>query len=268
MSDFLGMIKALLDFINGLGRPTRNALLQPLATVLLLLALYAGWHIQDEGSVARGLRVAFLDTRAGRAARDRDLEAAILRAELYQAAESDRLINQLLTALLQHSPHAARVRLGVIHNGVSGITGIGLLRYDMTNAVAAPGHSAGEIMQNQPLSDWSELLPKLLTGHCDMAEVAQMANLISRVRLQGMGATAVLACPVADIHGTLLGSVFVLWDVGDEPPQAEDMAALKEYAQRIGAQIAAALDLRVAKRPLGKKYPSCHLAGPCGKTPP
>ena len=187
MSDILGTLKALLDFVNGLGRPARSVLLQPLATVLLLLALYAGWHVQDEGNVARGLRVAFLDTRSGRAARDRELEAAILRAELYQAAESDRLINQLLTALRQRTPHAARVRLGVIHNGVSGITGIGLLRYDVTNAVAAAGHSAGETMQNQPLSEWSELLPKLLSGHCEMAEVRELANLISRIAAAGHG---------------------------------------------------------------------------------
>lgn len=253
MSDILGTLKALLDFINNLGRPARGALVQPLATVLLLLALYAGWHIQDEGDVTRGLRVAFLDTRAGRAARDRELESAILRAELYQAAESDRLINQLLTALLQRAPHAARVRLGVIHNGVSGITGIGLLRYDVTNAVAAPGHIPGENMQNQPLSEWSELLPRLLTGHCQMNAVQSLGNLVSRTRLLTMGAVWVLACPVADIHSTLLGSVFVLWDAGDTPPQGAELASLMEYAQRIGAQIAAALDLRVPKQGLGRK---------------
>lgn len=253
MSDILGTLKALLDFINNLGRPARSALLQPLATVLLLLALYAGWHIQDEGEVTNGLRVAFLDTRAGRAARDREVEAAILRAELYQAAESDRLINQLLTALLQRTPHAARVRLGVIHNGVSGITGIGLLRYDVTNAVASAGHAAGDNMQNQPLSEWSELLPKLLSGHCEITAVAALSNLASRARLQAMGAVSVLACPVADIHSTLLGSVFIVWDAGDTPPDGAALTALMEYAERIGAQIAAALDLRVPKPRLGRK---------------
>ena len=251
MSDILGTLKALLDFMNTLGRPARTALLQPLATVLLLLALYAGWHIQDEGSVVSGLRVAFLDTRASRAQRDRDLEAAILRAELYQAAESDKLIGQLLTALLHRAPHAARVRLGVIHNGISGVTGIGLLRYDVTNAVAAPGHVQGENMQNQPLSEWSELLPNLLAGHCQMTMVAQLTNLVSRARLEAMGAMSVLACPVADIHGALLGSVFVLWDTGDVPPQGTQLNDLMEYAQRIGGQIAAALDLRVPKPRLG-----------------
>jgi len=250
MSDFLGTLKALLDFINNLGRPARSALLQPLATVLLLLALYAGWHVQDEGSVVAGLRVAFLDTRASRSQRDRDLEAAILRAELYQAAHSDRLINQLLTALLHNAPHAARVRLGVIHNGISGITGIGLLRYDVTNAVAAPGHIAGDSMQNQPLSEWSDLLPKLLTARCEFSQVADLSNVSSRARLLSMGAASVLACPVADIHGALLGSVFVVWDIGDRPPQAQALAELTEYAKRIGAQIAAALDLRTPQAQL------------------
>lgn len=253
MSDILGTLKALLDFINSLGRPARSALLQPLATVLLLLALYAGWHVQDEGELTRGLRVAFLDTRAGRAARDREMEAAILRAELYQAAESDRLINQLLTALLQRTPHAARVRLGVIHNGVSGITGIGLLRYDVTNAVAAAGHVPGDNTQNQPLSEWSELLPKLLSGRCEMTATAALSNPASKARLQAMGAVSVLACPVTDIHSTLLGSVFIVWDAGDTLPEGAALTALMEYAQRIGAQIAAALDLRVPKPRLGRR---------------
>ena len=251
MPDFLGLLKALLDFANGLRAPIRAALVQPAATVGLLLLLYAGWHVQNEGSVVAGLRVAFLDTRASRAARDRDVEAAILRAELYQAAETDRLIEQLLTALLQQAGHAARVRLGVIHNGVSGITGIGLLRYDVTNAVAAPGHTAGSTMENQPLSEWSAILPALLAGRCQVNLVAQLPNLISRARLLAMGASAVLACPVADIHGTLLGGLFMVWDTGDAPPAGGELAALMEYAQRIGGQIAAALDLLVPTPRLG-----------------
>ena len=256
MPDILGLLKALLDFANGFRPPIRAALVQPMATVALLLLLYAGWHVQDEGDLVAGLRVAFLDTRASRAARDRDVEAAIVRAELYQAAETDRLIEQLLTALLQNAGHAARVRLGVIHNGVSGVTGIGLLRYDVTNAVAAPGHTAGGAIQNQPLSEWSAILPTLLAGRCQLNVVEQLPNLISRTRLQAMGAFAVLACPVADIHGTLLGSVFMVWDTGDVPPVGAELATLTEYAQRIGAQIAAALDLLVPTPRLGS---AAHL---------
>lgn len=259
MHDIVGLLRALVEFASGLRQPLRIALLQPLATVLLLLTLYAGWHIRNEGDLVAGLRVAFLDTRASRVARDRELEMAILRAELYQAAESNKLIDQLLAALLHHAEHAARVRLGVIHNGVSGITGIGLLRYDITNAVAAPGHTAGAGMLNQPLSEWGTMLPMLLGGHCQAGAVNQLANLASRTRLQAMGAATVLACPVADVHGTLLGAVFILWDNPDPPPTGSELSSLMEYARGIGGQIAAALDLLVPTPRLGQAASGSRL---------
>ena len=42
--------------------PLGAALVQPLITVGMLLFLYAGWHVRDEGSIGAGLRVAFIDT--------------------------------------------------------------------------------------------------------------------------------------------------------------------------------------------------------------
>lgn len=251
MLDILTLLTTLLDFLRGLHRPARALLLQPLITVVLLLSLYAGWHVQDEGDLVRGLRVAFLDTRAGRAERDRDVELAIQRAELYQAAQSNKLVDQLMTTLLQHAAFAARVRLGVIHNGVTGVTGIGLLRFDVTNAVSAPGHTPGAVMQNQPLSEWSAILPDLLAGRCDLSDVNQMVNLASRARLQAMGAAVVLACPVTDVHGAMLGALFTVWDVGDAPPAGQELILAKQYARRIGGQIAAALDLLVPTPRLG-----------------
>ena len=251
LADFLSILKATFELASKLRQPVLKAILQPLATVLLLLVLYAGWHVQNEGDLRAGLRVAFLDTRASRAAREHDLEVAILRAELYQAAETDRLIDQLLTSVLQHAPQAARVRLAVVHNGVTGLTGIGLLRYDITNAVAAPGHTPGMAIQNQPLSEWSMILPPLLAGHCDLNTVEGMVSPVARARLLEMGAVAVLVCPVSDLHGAVLGALFVLWDRGDTPPCNEELVALKDYTQRVGAQIAAALDLLVPNPRLG-----------------
>jgi hypothetical protein len=251
LADFLSMLKAAVELIGGLRQPVVSMVLQPLATVLLLIVLYAGWHVQNEGDLRTGLRVAFLDTRASRAARDHEFEVAILRAELYQAAESDRLVDQLLSSVLQRAPQAARVRLAVVHNGVTGLTGIGLLRYDITNAVAAPGHTAGMALQNQPLSEWSMILPPLLAGRCELSTVDGVANPASKARLLEMGTIAVLACPVSDVHGTVLGALFVLWDRGDTPPCDEELVALKAYTQRVGAQIAAALDLLVPNPRLG-----------------
>jgi hypothetical protein len=38
--------------------------------------------------------------------------------------------------------------------------------------------------------------------------------------------------------------VFATWDFHDVPPQGEELQALMVYANRIGVQVASALDLR------------------------
>ena len=180
-------MKALVSLLAAPpGSPVRAVLAQPLITVALLLFLYAGWHVRDEGSIHAGLRVAFIDTRAYRTDHEHEREAAMLQVEMHYAADTDRLVDELLTALLTYAPLAARVRLGVVHNGITGVTGVALLRYDVTNAVAAPGHSIGTLLLNQPLSDWNNFLPVLLAGRCYLGQVADQPN-------------PALACPVRRI---------------------------------------------------------------------
>lgn len=188
--------------------------------------------------------MAFVDTRAFRTEHLRDLEAALLPTELHQSAQSDRLIEQLLRTLLVAAPAAARVRLDVVHNGVTGVTGTALLRYDVTNTVAAPGHATGQMVLNLPLSDWNESLPALLAGKCQIGEVAEAVSIALRARLEAMGAGAFLSCPVVDVQGRLLGAVFVQWDVHDAPPSGDSLQMLMDRAINVGAQIASALDLR------------------------
>jgi hypothetical protein len=243
--DILRLVRAVLELLVNLGQPLRTMLLQPLVTVGMLVFLYAGWHVRDEGSVTAGLRVAFIDTTAYRAKHFHELESAMLQIQLQQTAQTDGLINQLLAALLAHAPTASRVRLDVVHNGVTGITGTALLRYDVTNAVAAAGRAVGPMVVNQPLSDWNEFLPSLLSGKCQIVAVGEGANASAlRARLEALGAGIFMACPVVDVQGRMLGAVFLTWDVRDMPPGGEDLRALTEYAKSIGAQIASALDLR------------------------
>lgn len=139
---------------------------------------------------------------------------------------------------------ASRVRLSVIHNGVTGLTGTGLLRYDVTNSVAAPGRSTGNPVQNQPLSDWGEFLPDLLTGQCVMIRVSDLHSISLRARFEGFGATNVMICPAADVQGKAVGGVFTFWDGSDQVPQGQDLHDLMAAARHVGAQIAAVLDLR------------------------
>jgi hypothetical protein len=243
MLEVLRTARAVLELLVSLGQPIRAVLLQPLVTVAMLVALYAGWHIRDEGSVSAGLQVAFVDTRAFRLDHLRDLEAAVMQSELHRSAVTDKLIEQLMTALLQRAPLAARVRLGVVHNGITGLTGTALLRVDITNAVAAAGRSVGPLSVNQPLSEWNGFLPTLLAGKCDLHSTADERNEVIRARLMAMGAGSFLACPVIDIQGRMLGGVSVTWDERDPTPEGDDLKSLVAFAQNICVQIAAALDL-------------------------
>lgn len=244
MLDIVRLARMVLELLLSVGLSLRALFVQPLITVAMLLFLYAGWHIRDEGSITAGLRVAFVNTKAYRAKHLRELEVALLQVQLQQTAQTDHLIGQLLESLLNKSNAAARVRLDVIHNGVTGVTGTALLRYDVTNSVAAVGHSAGPLVVNQPLSDWNDILPSLLSDKCTISAVAGASNIALRARLEALGATTVLACPVIDVQGRLLGAAFVQWDMRDAPPTGEELQKLMDYARSVSVQIASALDLR------------------------
>jgi hypothetical protein len=243
MSEIIRFVRAILNLLGNLGQPI-GVLLQPLLTVAMLLFLYAGWHVRDEGGLLAGLRVAFVDTRAFQADRLHELETAILQRELHRSAVTDKLIDQFMTALLQRAPFAARVRLGVVHNGITGLTGTALLRVDITNGVASAGHAAGTFTVNQPLSEWNDFLPTLLAGKCAFQRYGDDLSVTLRARLVALGAGSFLACPVIDIEGRVLGATVVTWDERDPPPIGEDLRSLMEFARSICVQIAAALDLR------------------------
>jgi hypothetical protein len=255
MTDIIRLVRYAVDLLISQGPFFRSVLLQPLITVGMLVFLYAGWHVRDEGSIADGLRVAFIDTKAFRAKHLRELESTTLQTQLRQAAQTDHLIDQLLASLLDQIPNASRVRLDVFHNGVTGVTGTALLRYDVTNAVAARGRAAGTMVTNQQLSDFNEFLPALLAGKCQTSSVESTANIALRARLEALGVSAFMVCPVTDVLGRLLGTVVVQWDARDAPPQGELLGTLMERARSIGVQIASALDLRT---PL--PYPFGHQA--------
>lgn len=228
-------------------------LVQPFVTVIMLLFLYAGWHVRDEGNLSDGLEVAFIDTRAFRVKYQHDLEAAELQAELRHTAQTDKLIDELLTLLLARAPQAARVRLGVVHNGITGVTGVALLRFDITNAVAAPGHSVGAPLVNEPLSDWNDFLPVLLAGRCHLGSAKVEPNPALRSRLDALGASNFLACPVTDTNGRMLAALFLTWDLDSLPPTGDALQSLADLAAGIGTQIADALN---QNRPLSPQYPS------------
>lgn len=244
LADLLALFREVYELCAWLGRRTGQKLFQPMMTALCVTLAYASIHVTREGSLTEGVRVAFLDNEADRSERRRLEEQTAMQTELRQFAAANRLIDQLLLSMLGRATGASRVRLNVIHNGVSGLTGTGLLRYDVTNGVAAPGRLAGVAVVNQPLSEWSDFLPALLSGQCAMIKVAAMQAVSLRARFEAFGASNFLACPAADVQGKTVGAIFIFWDGAEPVPDGEGLRQLMADGLRLGAQVAAILDLR------------------------
>lgn len=244
MLDVVAFFQAVFEIVLDIGRVSGRRLVQPLLTAVCLTSAYTAIHITQERSILAGFRAAFLDNDDSRQERRRIESQATLQEELQQFVSANKLINQVLENILIHAPGASRASLGVIHNGVTGMTGTGLLRYDDTNSVAAQGRIAGTIVSNQPLSDWSDFLPSLLAGQCGFYRTADMKGAAIRARLESYGVTNVMVCPAADVQGKVVGAIFIMWDANDPLPNDVQVKDLILAGQHSGAQIAALLDLR------------------------
>jgi tellurite resistance protein len=244
MIQLLTLFQVLLELFADIGRTSSRKLVQPVLTALCLIVAYTAIHVTQEGSVAAGIRAAFFDNETARSERRRLEEQATLQTELRQFAAANKLIDQLLESMLARAAGASRVRLNVIHNGVTGLTGVGLLRYDVTNSVAAAGRLPGMGVTNQPLSDWSDFLPALLAGQCSLHRIADLHGVSIRARFDSFGATSILVCPAADVQGKTVGAIFIFWDGNDPVPDGADLRGLMTDGQHLGSQIAAVLDLR------------------------
>jgi hypothetical protein len=244
MIEVLALFRVLLELFADFGRSSGRKLVQPMLTAACLIGAYTAIHVTKEGSLTAGVRVAFLDSESTKSERRRSEEQTMLQTELRQFSAANKLIDQLLESMLTRAGGASRVRLNVIHNGVTGLTGTGLLRYDVTNSVASAGRLAGSAVSNQPLSDWSDFLPVLLSGQCSFHHIAGLHSVSLRARFDTFGATSVLVCPAADVQGKTVGAIFIFWDGNDPIPDGEDMRRLMAAGQHLGAQIAAVLDLQ------------------------
>ena len=137
MLDIIALFRALLEIILDLGRLSGRKLFQPMLTAICLTGAYTAIHVGQEGGFGAGFRSAFLDNDSARLERHRIEEQATLQEELRQFVAANKLINQILESIMLRAPDASRASLSVIHNGVTGMTGVGLLRYDDTNGVAS-----------------------------------------------------------------------------------------------------------------------------------
>ena len=244
MLDFIMLFNAMLDTFSRLRLRRAGFFLQPVMTATLLIGLYGGYHVVHESSLLDGIRVAFLESNAARATRLREREDATVQAELRHLAESNKVIDRLLESLIDQTPTVARARLDIIHNGMTGVTGMGLLRYDVTNSVAGPGHTSGPLVQNRSLSEWADFLPELLAGRCRLYALEELRNLQFRTRLESINVGTFLICPVADQQARLLGAILLFWDGGTRVPDGAELEHLMAVSRQAGLQIATVLDLR------------------------
>jgi hypothetical protein len=232
-------MKALIDLvsINGMiFKRMGQMLLQPLLTVAIGMMVYGGWFVIREDSISVGLHAAFVSNSG-----DKPGELAIIQAEISRTAEANRVIDQILTSALANIPGAARIRLAVIHNGIAGVTGLSMLRSDITNAIARPGRATGDLSVNLPMGSLATFSPSMLDGSCWLNNTNNLSFNPGREHLERVGVKTFLACPVKDPNGLLLGEIALHWDSGDTVPVGADMERvtndLKVVTDRVGGII-------------------------------
>ena len=166
-----------------------------------------------------------------------------MQAELRRAAVSTKIIRELMQSALNQAPNAARIRLSEIHNGVVGLSGVGMLRFDVTMAVVNPGYAPGEFVVNLPLSQWSGYLDTLIRGDCASSTAAGSTDPAAAARLAAMHIGFFIACPVTDVESRMFGGVFISWD--EQPPERV-VADVRLKLAAVAKQIASTLDVRDA----------------------
>lgn len=218
---------------------------QLVMSFIAVLIFWAGLNIVRERDLVRGLEVAFVDSHHQTMVREADTHSAVLQDELRRVSESNELIHKIMDAMMKSAPGADRARFAVFHNGISGLTGIGLLRYDIIVSVAGSGRNEGDLEQNRPLEEWSSFLPELLSGKCAWVDTDTIRNISARARMEEMGVKTFNACPVVDSFNRMLGAVSVYWSRGDgAPPDQSVREELSAQNLQAASRIAGAMELR------------------------
>ena len=161
----------------------------------------------------------------------------MLQAECRLSVAANKLICRLMKGVLVVSSGAARVRLGLVRGGPE------RFRYDATGGVARQSRSIGPVRLDQPLSDWGDFLPALLTGQCGLHRIPAVGAAAPVFGFPASRPSTVLVCPVGGSGGRLLGAVFIMWDGDARPPADAALSRLMAEGKRLGMQIGVVLEL-------------------------
>jgi hypothetical protein len=222
---------AILRFIDEkIPRAVLKALIQPVLTALMFLLFGFALLSIRTGGVVPAWNAAFIEKHT----------PSQMQIELRLVAKRDALINRIMDGALSQSPTAARIRLGLVHNGAYGLAGASILRYDITHARAREGYSAGQLSVNSPLSNWAAFSDSLVHGQC-VADGFDKWSAQERLVLLEMGADFRVICPVIAPDKLLLGALYMTWSGGPHPTLLE-IEKLNDVLLNAGRQIAIAVE--------------------------
>lgn len=217
--DISTILKWLADLIRSSPAWFGRMFGQILMAIVVVVVIYGGLVLLRGGSLIDAYGALFPETAAEKQAAALVAHQAAMQAEVIRLAASDKQIQQILNNVLVDAPGAARVRLGVIHDGSIGMNGEPFLKWDVTHAAAAPGMSGGPFVEDAKLDQWAEYLPNFIKGACLRADLHSLRNPIERQDWMALGIEFALACPVTEANGILLGAVFASWQRESDAPR-------------------------------------------------
>ena len=218
IEEIIKLLNGLIDLARNAASETKNKVFQSCLTCIMLIFFYAMSNIIHEGSIVVGLKAAFLESRVDTAIRLNQEHSALLQTEIRQAAIADRLVKEYMESLLYVLKTPARIRVGLVHNGIANTAGRSMMRIDAPYSVTALGRSQGATVVNQPFSDWSDYSEAMFKEECVTLHTSSIRNPAQLSRLLSAGIEVFIVCPIIDIQGSMIGGLFVSWDRGDLIP--------------------------------------------------
>lgn len=238
-----GVFRSFLNTFLAVRKEISKSLASSFLTVVFMALAYLFVQSLDSGSLTSALFRHFIETHEQAVDRQRDEYSEKMKRELLLVQISERAIDDTIQRLLKSVPNAARVRVDIIHNGTTGITGVNFLKYDVVAATAAPGRQKGELPINQPLGEWNDYLSDLIARKCVFRNTSASTNITVSDRIAAMGIKAVYICPIYDRTGLMLGALFLSWDLND--PLPSDLGPVDTLVKNAANEVAAAYNMRI-----------------------
>lgn len=134
--------------------------------------------------------------------------------DLTRTHEENQYIDAALADLLKSNTQPILARIALIHNGVNlpNQSQTSLFRWDITNQRSALNFHEPAMIVDRPLSEWRDYIGDMMDNICSYIVVDAMNDNDARARLQNLGISSFLVCPLVNKNNELLGGLFVSWN--------------------------------------------------------